>query len=99
MTELVVPYTAPSTGRLVRAVLFDTFGIVAAWCAGIVAEVSAFAARHALTLDAYAYAYTWRGLYQPSPARRTAPMSPTSWAFDRTLYKTTDDGAGWQPVS
>ncbi|HEX5299733.1 MAG TPA: hypothetical protein VFW50_22325 [Streptosporangiaceae bacterium] len=49
-------YTAPSTGRAVRAVLFDTFGTVVDWRSGISSAVRAFAADHALTLDPGAFA-------------------------------------------
>lgn len=59
-------YTAPSTGRAVRAVLFDTFGTVVDWRSGISSAVRAFAADHALTLDPGAFADAWRTRYEPS---------------------------------
>ncbi len=60
------PYRSPSTGRPVRAVLFDTFGTVVDWRTGVAREVAAFAAAHGNTLDAEAFADHWRALYQPA---------------------------------
>lgn len=60
------PYRSPSTGRPVRAVLFDTFGTVVDWRTGVAREVAAFAAAHGHTLDAEAFADHWRALYQPA---------------------------------
>ncbi|MFB0838902.1 haloacid dehalogenase type II [Pseudarthrobacter sp. J1738] len=60
------PYRSPSTGRQVHAVLFDTFGTVVDWRTGVAREVAAFAAAHAHTLDAEAFADHWRALYQPA---------------------------------
>jgi 2-haloacid dehalogenase len=62
-------YTAPSTGRRVRAVLFDTFGTVVDWRSGISAAVGEFARRHGFALDPGEFADAWRGQYQPSMAR------------------------------
>lgn len=58
-------FRSPSTGRAVRAVLFDTFGTVVDWRRGV-----ADAARAVLgaTVDGEAFADAWRGLYQPSMA-------------------------------
>lgn len=61
-------YRSPSTGRTVRAVLFDTFGTVVDWRSGIAASVGHFAHRHQLSLDAAAFALEWRGHYLPSMA-------------------------------
>jgi 2-haloacid dehalogenase len=60
------PYRSPSTGRPVRAVLFDTFGTVVDWRTGVAREVAAFAAAHGHTLDGEAFADHWRALYQPA---------------------------------
>jgi 2-haloacid dehalogenase len=60
------PYRSPSTGRPVRAVLFDTFGTVVDWRTGVAREAAAFAAAHGHTLDAEAFADYWRALYQPA---------------------------------
>ncbi|VXC55695.1 2-haloalkanoic acid dehalogenase, type II [Arthrobacter sp. 9AX] len=60
------PYRSPSTGRPVRAVLFDTFGTVVDWRTGVAREVAAFATAHGVALDAYAFADRWRALYQPA---------------------------------
>lgn len=62
-------YRAPSTGRTVRAVLFDTFGTVVDWRTGISSAVGAFADRHSVTLDPDEFADAWRSQYQPSMAR------------------------------
>ena len=43
--------TSPSTGRTVRAVLFDTFGTVVDWRSGVSSAVRVFAAGKTLTLD------------------------------------------------
>lgn len=59
-------YVAPSTGREIRAVLFDTFGTVVDWRSGVARELSVFAARHGVELDEWAFADTWRSQYQPS---------------------------------
>ncbi|MFC9335805.1 haloacid dehalogenase type II [Arthrobacter sp. NPDC057009] len=60
------PYRSPSTGRPVRAVLFDTFGTVVDWRTGVAREVAAFAARLGKELDGEAFADDWRALYQPA---------------------------------
>jgi len=60
------PYRSPSTGRPVRAVLFDTFGTVVDWRTGVAREVAAFAAERGQELDAEAFADHWRALYQPA---------------------------------
>ena len=59
-------YRSPSTGRAVRAILFDTFGTVVDWRSGIAASVRSFAQRHHLSLDPAAFAMEWRGRYLPS---------------------------------
>ncbi|MBX7442967.1 MULTISPECIES: haloacid dehalogenase type II [unclassified Arthrobacter] len=60
------PYRSPSTGRPVRAVLFDTFGTVVDWRTGVARDVAAFATEHGQDLDADAFADQWRALYQPA---------------------------------
>ena len=69
-------YTASSTGRRVRAVLFDTFGTVVDWRSGISAAVRAFAADHALALDPGEFADAWRAQYQPSMERVRSGQRP-----------------------
>ena len=59
-------YRSPSTGRTIRAVLFDTFGTVVDWRRGIIRTVEQFAHRHGLALDAEAFALDWRTRYQPA---------------------------------
>ena len=61
-----VPFRSPSTGRKIRAVLFDTFGTVVDWRTGIAAAVADYAARHELEVDAFAFADRWRARYRPS---------------------------------
>ncbi len=55
-----------STGRSIRAVLFDTFGTVVDWRTGIASAVAGYAERHQRELDAAAFADRWRDRYQPS---------------------------------
>jgi 2-haloacid dehalogenase len=67
-------YVASSTGRVVRAVLFDTFGTVVDWRSGISDAVQRFldntAARdHGLSADPDAFADAWRAQYQPAMER------------------------------
>lgn len=62
-------FQAPSTGRVVRAVLCDVFGTVVDWRSGIAAAVREFGARHDLAVDPEAFADAWRGQYQPSMER------------------------------
>ena len=64
MTE----YFSPSTGRRVRAVLFDTFGTVVDWRSGISEAVRRFAQRHQIAVPATDFAVDWRGRYLPSMA-------------------------------
>jgi 2-haloacid dehalogenase len=60
------PYRSPSTGREVRAVLFDTFGTVVDWRTGVARQAADFAAERGQELDAEAFADEWRALYQPA---------------------------------
>ncbi|MBG6216863.1 2-haloacid dehalogenase [Arthrobacter sp. CAN_A6] len=60
------PFESPSTGRRIRAVLFDTFGTVVDWRTGITRDVRAFATSQGLHLDAERFADDWRSLYQPA---------------------------------
>jgi 2-haloacid dehalogenase len=64
-----VTFTAPSTGQSVKAVLFDVFGTVVDWRAGVAAAVGRFAAEHGLDLDAGAFADAWRSRYVPGMRR------------------------------
>jgi 2-haloacid dehalogenase len=59
-------FRAPSTGTVVRAVLFDTFGTVVDWRSCIAAAVGEFAAAHGRTVDPAAVADAWRARYQPA---------------------------------
>ena len=69
-------YVAPSTGRPVRAVLFDVFGTVVDWRSGIAAAARSFAGRHGLELDSYALADSWRGQYLPAMGRVRSGARP-----------------------
>ncbi len=62
-------FRAPSTGAVVKAVLFDVFGTVVDWRTGIAGAVREFAAEHELALDPEGFADSWRGRYVPSTAR------------------------------
>ena len=59
-------YFSPSTGRAIRAVLFDTFGTVVDWRTGIADEIAKFFIRHGIDQDPVAFADAWRNRYQPS---------------------------------
>jgi len=60
-------YISASTGQLIKAVLFDTFGTVVDWRTGVARDVAAFAERHRLVdLDAWAFTDAWRAKYDPS---------------------------------
>ncbi len=59
-------YVSPSTGREIKAVLFDTFGSVVDWRAGIARDVTRFAKNHQIDVDAAAFADAWRAKYEPS---------------------------------
>jgi 2-haloacid dehalogenase len=59
-------YVSPSTRRVIKAVLFDTFGSVVDWRSGVARDVAAFAKRHRIDLDAVAFADAWRATYEPS---------------------------------
>jgi 2-haloacid dehalogenase len=59
-------YISPSTGREIKAVLFDTFGTVVDWRLGIARDVAAFAKRHRIDLDAAGFADAWQAKYEPS---------------------------------
>jgi 2-haloacid dehalogenase len=69
-------YTAPSTGQVVRAVLFDTFGTVVDWRTGIASAVRAFADSHSVTLSPAEFADAWRAQYQPSMERVRSGQRP-----------------------
>jgi 2-haloacid dehalogenase len=58
-----------STGRTVRAVLFDVFGTVVDWRSAIAAAVRAVASAHGLDVDPEAFADQWRARYSPSMRR------------------------------
>src|SRR6478609_938570 len=66
MTASPSAFVAPSTGRQLKAVLFDTFGTVVDWRSGVAAELGRFADRHALAVDPFDLADKWRAEYQPS---------------------------------
>jgi 2-haloacid dehalogenase len=59
-------YVSPSTGQVIRAVLFDTFGTVVDWRSGVTRDVARFAERNGVILDAAAFADAWRARYEPS---------------------------------
>ncbi len=61
-------FRSPTTGRTVRAVLFDTFGTVVDWRGGITAAATELLRRHGVEADGAPFADAWRRLYQPSMA-------------------------------
>ncbi|HEY3573703.1 MAG TPA: haloacid dehalogenase type II [Arthrobacter sp.] len=66
MTASPPAFLSRSTGRQLKAVLFDTFGTVVDWRSGVATELGRFADRHGLTLDPSDLADKWRAEYQPS---------------------------------
>lgn len=54
---------------MLKAVLFDTFGTVVDWRAGVASAVATFASRHGLSLDPGEFADAWRARYQPAMGR------------------------------
>jgi 2-haloacid dehalogenase len=73
-------FVSPSTGRNVKAVLFDTFGTVVDWRAGVAREAKKFANRHGITFEPFDLTDKWRAGYYPSMApirsgdRRYVPL-------------------------
>ena len=51
---------------MIQALLFDVFGTVVDWRSGVAREVEAFFADSGRTVDAWAFADSWRARYQPS---------------------------------
>jgi 2-haloacid dehalogenase len=71
-----VTFTSVSTGRAVKAVLFDVFGTVVDWRGGVAAAVGRFAGEHGIELDAGAFADAWRSRYGPAMRRVSAGERP-----------------------
>jgi 2-haloacid dehalogenase len=71
-----VTFTPASTGRPVKAVLFDVFGTVVDWRTGVAAAVARFAGEHGLELDPGAFADAWRSRYGPGMRRVSAGERP-----------------------
>jgi 2-haloacid dehalogenase len=71
-----VTFTALSTGKSVKAVLFDVFGTVVDWRSGVAAAVRRFAGEHGLELDADAFADAWRSRYVPGMRRVSTGERP-----------------------
>ncbi|HEX3588178.1 MAG TPA: haloacid dehalogenase type II [Pseudonocardiaceae bacterium] len=65
---MATEFRSPSTGRTIRAVLFDTFGTVVDWRGGIIAAATGLLRRHGLDVDGAAFADAWHRMYQPSMA-------------------------------
>jgi 2-haloacid dehalogenase len=66
MSTNVADYRSPSTGRVIRAILFDTFGTVVDWRSGITRAVADFARGNEIAIDAEEFADAWRAQYQPA---------------------------------
>jgi 2-haloacid dehalogenase len=50
----------------IKALLFDVFGTVVDWRSGVVRDASQFFTRHAVTVDPFEFADTWRREYAPA---------------------------------
>jgi 2-haloacid dehalogenase len=50
----------------IKALLFDVFGTVVDWRSGVARELRSFFSRHALAIDANAFADAWRRRYSPA---------------------------------
>jgi 2-haloacid dehalogenase len=50
----------------IRALLFDVFGTVVDWRAGVARDAAPFLARHSIAADPHAFADAWRDRYQPA---------------------------------
>ena len=62
MNEFLLPgSTVP-----IHALLFDTFGTVVDWRAGIARDAAPFLTRHRIDAGPYAFAAAWRDRYQPA---------------------------------
>ena len=83
-------FHSPSTGRPVRAVLFDVFGTVVDWRTGVAGAVRRFAGEHGLELDAHAFADAWRSRYGPAMRRVSSGERPFA-ALD-ALHRENLDG-------
>lgn len=64
-----VVYISPTTGRPVKALLFDVFGTVVDWRTSMTRRIQRFADRYALNVNAEDLADQWRSLYQPAMER------------------------------
>lgn len=51
---------------MIQALLFDVFGTVVDWRSGVAREVETFFAGSGRSVDAWAFADSWRAKYQPS---------------------------------
>ena len=69
-------FVSVSTGRAVKAVLFDVFGTVVDWRTGVAAAVGRFAGEHGLELDGEAFADAWRARYAPGMRRVSSGERP-----------------------
>jgi 2-haloacid dehalogenase len=69
-------YVSASTGKTVRAVLFDVFGTVVDWRSAIATAVRELALAHDLGVDPEAFADQWRGRYEPAMRRVRAGERP-----------------------
>jgi 2-haloacid dehalogenase len=80
-----VAFTPVSTAQAVKAVLFDVFGTVVDWRAGVAGAVRRFAGEQGLELDAAAFADAWRSRYVPAMRRVSTgqrPFVPLDTALD-----------------
>ena len=99
-------FTPASTGKPVRAVLFDVFGTVVDWRTGVAAAVRRFAGQQGLDLDPGAFADAWRARYVPGMRRVITGERPFATLdvlhrenLDGVLADLGLDPAGFDPAS
>jgi 2-haloacid dehalogenase len=73
----------------IKALVFDTFGTVVDWRAGVAQEVAALAKRKGVTVDAPKFADAWRAGYAPSMNRVRSGELP--WTKLDDLHRMTLD--------
>ncbi|HEY8601009.1 MAG TPA: haloacid dehalogenase type II [Thermomicrobiales bacterium] len=59
-------FRLPGSTVAIRALLFDTFGTIVDWRAGIARDAAPFLARHRIAADPDAFADAWHARYQPA---------------------------------
>lgn len=75
----------PELSQAIRAIVFDVFGTVVDWRTGVADQVTAIAAERGASLDAWAFADSWRDRYAPS--LRRVNNGERDWAYLDTLHR------------